>query len=629
VINRVLVRDDLAGMPSTEEHPLSSPGVLVRSNHLTAVAAPLDARCNNGTQGNPAVLSEVVLNALPSPAVLLDPDGKVLLTNSAWEAAVETVDDDRIDGGTGVDYFRMARRACGIAVGRKIVDSLRALSRGEQASVAMDYSLEHPAGTHWYHLQASRVDEVGQVVVTHTDVTDRVQAERASDWRARHDHLTELPNRAALQELIEAELRRPGHPPVTVLFLDVDGFKDVNDCMGYDVGDDLLRQVAVRLAGQTRSGDTVGRLGGDEFVVLCRDCDTAGAETLAQRFQNIFDQRFDLGGRTARLTASIGVATARSGDPSGPRSTDLIGDADLAMYAAKRAGRSRIRVFSPDLRAAVQQKVLVAEELREAIEAGQLVLHYQPVVHLHTGQVDGVEALVRWQHPERGLLPPGEFIAVAEEYELIDPLTRWVLGAATRQAAEWAALGLPLCVSVNVSAVTLARGTLVDDVAEALAASGLPADRLIVELTETTVAEDAERAAAQFAILRVSGVEVAIDDFGSGFSSLGQLVNIPAGLLKIDRSLVAGAADRRSQSAAAIAAVVALARSCGMRALAEGVETVEQLALAATLGCAFAQGYYIARPMPADELWDWVQEWSIDGAPARVPLESPAVSRGH
>jgi diguanylate cyclase (GGDEF)-like protein len=585
----------------------------VRSNHLTAVAAPLDVRRNDWPEANVAVLSAAALDALPSPTVLLDPDGRVLLTNSAWEAAVETVDDDRIDGGAGVDYFKMARRACGSAVGRKIVDSLRALSRGERTSVAMDYSLEHPSGTHWYHLQASRVDEVGQVVVTHTDVTDRVQAERTSAWQARHDDLTDLPNRAALHELIDAELRRPDSQPITVLFLDVDGFKDVNDCLGHEVGDDLLRQLAARLTGLTRSEDTVARLGGDEFVVLCRACDAAGAETVAQRFQSIFDERFELGGRTARLTASIGVATTRGGDLSGTRPTDLIRDADLAMYAAKRAGRNRIRVFSPDLRDALQQKVLVADELREAIETGQLVLHYQPVLNLATGQVDGVEALVRWQHPDRGLLPPGDFIAVAEEYELITPLTRWVLDAATRQAAEWAELGLPLIVSVNVSAATVAAGSLVDDVARALAASGLPPERLIVELTETTVAEDTERASAQFAALRTSGVEVAIDDFGSGFSSLGQLVTIPAGVLKIDRSLVVGAADRRSASAAAIAAVVALAQACGMRALAEGVETVEQLALTATLGCTFAQGYYIARPMPAAELRTWLRERATTG----------------
>jgi diguanylate cyclase (GGDEF)-like protein len=580
----------------------------VHSQHLTVLAAPLGARRPSRMRRSGAVLSETVLDALPSPAVLLSPGGRVLLTNAAWEAAVETAGDDRIDAGAGVDYFDIARRACGNALGRKIVDSLRELSRGERASVAMDYALEHPTGTHWYHLQASRLDEEGQVVVTHTDVTDRVQAERRSVWLARHDHLTELPNRAALHELLDTELRRPDGRPVTVLFLDVDRFTDLNDSLGHEVGDDLLRQLATRLAGRAGSEDTVGRLGGDEFVVICRGCDGEEAEALAHRFGGVFDEPFELGGRAVRLTASIGIATARCGTSLGTRATDLIRDADLAMYAAQGTGRSRMRVFTRDLRDAVEQKAMLAGELREAIEAGQLVLHYQPFLHLPTGQVEGVEALVRWQHPERGLLPPGDFIAVAEEYELIAPLTRWVLGAATRQAAEWAALGLPLVMAVNVSAATLAAGTLEDDVAEALAASGLPADRLIVELTETTVAQDAERAAAQFAALRVTGVEVAIDDFGSGFSSLGQLIKIPAGVLKMDRSLIAGAADRPSQSAAAIAAVVALAKACGMRALAEGVETVEEFALTATLGCTYAQGYYIARPMPAGELERWLRE---------------------
>jgi EAL domain-containing protein (putative c-di-GMP-specific phosphodiesterase class I) len=313
---------------------------------------------------------------------------------------------------------------------------------------------------------------------------------------------------------------------------------------------------------------------------------------------------------------------SRGEDPQGARSTDLVRDADLAMYAAKAAGRNRIRVFTPDLRHAAQKKVRMAAELREALATDQLVLHYQPVLHLPTGQVSGVEALVRWEHPERGLVPPCDFVPVAEQHELIDPLTRWVLVTATRQAAIWHRDGLPLIIGVNVSAANLTGGTLVDDVAEALATSGLPAERLLVELTETSVAEDPERAAAQFAALRRTGVEVAIDDFGTGFSSLGQLLNIPAGVLKIDRSLVAGAPDRRSQSAAAIAAVVGLAGACGMRSLAEGVETADQLALATELGCNFAQGYYIARPMPADELRSWLGARPVTAA--RKRLAAPA-----
>jgi EAL domain-containing protein (putative c-di-GMP-specific phosphodiesterase class I) len=259
-------------------------------------------------------------------------------------------------------------------------------------------------------------------------------------------------------------------------------------------------------------------------------------------------------------------------------------------------------VFHPDLRWAVEQKVLVAGELREAIDTGQLVLHYQPIQQLLTGEVSGVEALVRWQHPERGLLMPGDFIPIAEQNGLVVPLTRWVLREATRQTAAWERDGIPMVTAVNISAAHFGTGSLVGDVQDALAAAGLAPERLVLELTETSVAEDPLRAAAQFAQLRISGVEVSIDDFGSGFSSLSQLVSIPAGVLKLDRSLLAGTATRRSESAAAIAAVVGLARACGMRSLAEGVETADQLDLVRELGCTHAQGFHIARPMQAADL---------------------------
>jgi diguanylate cyclase (GGDEF)-like protein len=580
---------------------------------------PSDVRRRASAEGSHAVLVEAVLDALPSPTLLLDAAGTVLLANSAWATAAEVVDDDRIRVGIGGDYYAMARRIRDDAASQEIISSLQDLSRGERSMVSLDFSVAHPHGGRWYHLQASRVDRAGQVVVTHTDITDRVRAERTSAWQARHDHLTELPNRAHLHELIDAALQLPGRGAVTVLFLDVDGFKDVNDSLGHDVGDDLLRQLAARLGGRTRSDDTVGRLGGDEFVVLCRGCDKDGAEALAERFQSSFEEPFLLGGRPIRLSASIGVATAPANRPDNPRSTDLVRDADLAMYAAKAAGRNRIRVFTPDLRMAAQRRALFAAELREAIDADQLVLHYQPVLYLPTGEATGVEALVRWQHPERGLVPPAEFIPLAEQHELIAPLTRWVLRTALRQAAVWERQGLDLVMGVNVSAVHLSTGTLVGDVAEALAE--LAPERLLVELTESTVAQEPELAAAQFARLRVLGVEVSIDDFGSGFSSLGQLVNIPAGLLKIDRSLVAGAASRRSQASAAIAAVVGLGRACGMRSLAEGVETADELRLVEDLGCTFAQGYHIARPMPADEVPGWLAMWEPHGARRALALQ--------
>ncbi|MFQ1000506.1 putative bifunctional diguanylate cyclase/phosphodiesterase [Modestobacter sp. SSW1-42] len=546
-----------------------------------------------------------VLDALPSPTVLIDADGTMLLVNSAWRAAGDLLADGRLRVGVGGNYFEVIRSLADDEVNRARIDELRDLAAGTRSLVAVDYALTTVAGVRWYHLQASRADQSGRVVVTHTDITSRVAAEQASDRRARHDHLTDLPNRAHLHELIDAELRRPGRGPVSVLFLDADGFKDVNDTLGHEVGDHLLRELAARLSGSTRTLDTVGRLGGDEFVVLCRDCDIEGALALAERFQRTFDQPFDLGERSTRLTVSIGVAGAPA-VAEGLRSTDLVRDADLAMYAAKAAGRNRVRVFTPDLRSAVEQRVLVAAELREAIDAGQLVLHYQPVLHLPTGEVTGMEALVRWQHPTRGLLAPCDFVPLAEQYGIVVPLTRWVLAEATRQAVAWEYDGLPLITGVNISAAHFATGTLVADVLDALEESGLAPERLLLELTETSVAEDPLRAAAQFAQLRIAGVEVSIDDFGSGFSSLSQLVSIPAGVLKMDRSLIASTAGRRSESAAAIAAVVGLASACGMRSLAEGVETADQLALVTELGCVYAQGYFIARPMTADAVPGWL-----------------------
>ncbi|WP_235003448.1 putative bifunctional diguanylate cyclase/phosphodiesterase [Blastococcus haudaquaticus] len=561
-----------------------------------------------------AALLHTVLDALPSPTVLLDPDGIIAMTNRVWVTSGE-------EHGTiippGADYYAAATAVHGDAEGHALVRSLRTLARGECDAVAVDREVPSPSDEkpRWYHVQASRVGIYGHVVVTHTDVTARVLAERTSLWRARHDHLTGLPNRAHLHELIDEELGRGDQAPVAVLFLDVDGFKDVNDSLGHDVGDDLLRQLAARLAECTRAGDTVGRLGGDEFVVIGRDCDEDGALALAQRFHDSFDRPFDLAGRTARLTASIGVATT-DGSGTCVRSTDLVRDADLAMYAAKAAGRNRVEVFTPDLRTAAEQRATLAGELLLAIERDELVLHYQPVMGLPSRRCTGVEALVRWQHPERGLLYPGDFLPTARQHDLMTPLARWVLREATRQTAAWRDAGLVLVTGVNINATHFTSGTLVDDVMGALADAGLDACQLVVELTETSVADDPERAAAQFAELRTRGVEVSIDDFGSGFSSIGQLVNMPAGVLKIDRSLVAFTEGRRRQTAAAIAAVVALGQACGIRSLAEGVETAEQLDLAESLGCSFAQGYHIARPMPAGELPSWIAAHP----PATIPV---------
>ncbi|QNG39292.1 EAL domain-containing protein [Geodermatophilaceae bacterium NBWT11] len=547
-----------------------------------------------------------VLDALPAPAVLLHPDGTILQVNAAWTDQLQHRPGLPVTVGDDYGEAVLAVRDDGDV--RRLLAALGELSAHGGDPVSVDCALAPGQTGRWVHVQAARVDAAGLLVVTHTDITARVEAVRATARRDRVDHLTDLPNRRHLQELIDAELAGDADRPVAVLFLDVDGFKAVNDSLGHDAGDQLIRDVALRLAEHTREEDTVGRLGGDEFVVLGRGCTESDAAALALRCQDAFTEPFRVAGSVVPLTVSVGiaVATARQVD----RATDLVRDADLAVYAAKAAGRNTVRLFSPDLRVAAERRLRVASELHDAIAAGQLVVHYQPLMHLRTRAVTGVEALVRWQHPERGLLPPGEFIPDAEASGLVGELTRWVLGTVARDAAAWDAMGLPLTAAVNISATHIGAGTLVADVTAALVESGLRPERLVLELTETSVAEDPERAAEQFAELRVSGIEVSIDDFGSGFSCLGQIVSMPAGILKIDRSLVAGVAGaghrRASQSAAAVETVVSLARACGMRSVAEGVETEEQLATVTALGCTYGQGFFIARPMPAADLPRWL-----------------------
>ncbi len=577
----------------------------------------------------PRNAASAVLDALPLPALLIDSDSVVRHANTAWRAAVEDLGDPRLHSTVGVTrYLDIVARLGDTPEIQAFAGRLAQLLGGETDRVEYDYALACPGGTRWYHLQGAPVDDSGRFVVTHTDVTARVRASRESAWLARHDPLTTLPNRSHLHQVVDAELQRAGRGPLSLLLLDVDGFSDVNDSSGHEAGDELLRQVAARLRRVARGSDVVGRLGDDEFLLISPDCPADCAATVAQRCQAaLADQPFTIAGRVLRLGVSVGVATAAAGVDAG--AAGLVRDADLALSAARASGRGGLRLFTPELRSAAERRAVLGVELERAIEAGELVLHHQPVLHVPSGSYTGVEALVRWQHPERGLLPPNDFLPVAEQYDLLVPLTRWVLLEAATQTAAWRDQGLALVTGVNVHARHLSTGTLVDDVFEALALAGLAPEQLVVELTETSVAEDPECAAAQLAELRRRGVEVAIDDFGSGYSSLGQLVNLPTGILKIDRSLVAFSEGRRDHAAAAIAAVVALGRACGTRILAEGVETAEQLQLATRLGCSFAQGFHLARPMPAEEVLGWVVAHSGGRMPrswAEIQAGDPALA---
>jgi diguanylate cyclase (GGDEF)-like protein len=545
-----------------------------------------------------------ILESLPAATVFVAEDGRILTANRAWGVNSELLRQDGIEpGGVGDDYLDAMAKSVGPDDHAAISAGLRGLTAGEAPTFDHEYSSQLGGTTAWFRLQASRVDTSRRVVISHVDVTDRVCTEHALAWQATHDELTGLPNRSRLLELIGEALAEPGTRTTALLHLDLDGFKTINDSLGHRVGDSLLRQVAYRLVEQVRPGDAVGRLAGDQFLVLARDVDSSEAAALAFRLQDSFGAPFPAEGLAVPLSASIGVAVA---DP-GTDAHGLLSDADSAMYAAKAAGRDRVHLFSPGLREAARWRLEVATRLRDD-PIDQLVVHYQPVVALDTGAVEGLEALVRWQHPERGLLPPDAFLSVAEETGQLIPITRWLLHETSSRAAQWAAEGLRLRMAVNISARHFATETLVRDVRSALRESGLPPEQLTLELTETSLAEDPARAEAQLNVLRSFGVRVAIDDFGTGWSSLAQLLALPIGTLKIDRSLLT-AAERVSGPDAGdvLSAIVALTRTLGIRSVAEGVENPEHLRLVRQAGCDLAQGWLLGRPMPAERIPGWIR----------------------
>ena len=428
---------------------------------------------------------------------------------------------------------------------------------------------------------------------------------RLAEDRARTDPLTGLGNRRRLEEATARLLLRQ-EGPLSVLFLDLDGFKGVNDGRGHLFGDQLLVEIADRLRSGVRADDLVVRLGGDEFAVLVPGLATHASD-VARRLQAAMRVPVQLTGRPVTVTASIGVAT--SGTAGRRDAEELLRNADLAMYQAKATGRNCVVSFVPGMAEAVTDRAALAEDLTAAMAADdQLAVHYQPVVTLPGGQVHGHEALLRWRHPTRGPIPPLQFIPIAEQTGAITALGTWVLRQATRDAV--AGLGRrtgPSRVAVNVSAVQLADHEFVRTVRSALADSGLPAQLLVLEVTESVLADDLEAVCLRLQQIRDLGVKIAIDDFGTGYSSLSYLRRLPADIVKIDRSFVADLA-RGGAATSLVASIVELSRSLSLRVVAEGVETELQRAALAELGCTYGQGYLFGRPEP------------VTRAPAQLPI---------
>jgi diguanylate cyclase (GGDEF)-like protein len=432
------------------------------------------------------------------------------------------------------------------------------------------------------------------------------QASRRLRHLALHDSLTALPNRTLFHERVERAIAGGGDRISAVLLIDLDRFKEVNDTLGHDHGDELLKEVADRLASVLRREDTLARLGGDEFAVLLCDLPHRGmAGELAGRLQDALRRPFALRGVAVELDASIGVALCPE---HGRDVTTLIQRADVAMYDAKRA-QGGIETYQPDRDPYSADRLGLLGELRRAIDGGELVLHYQPKVALPSEQVIGVEALVRWQHPERGLLPPGEFIPLAERTGTIAHLTRWVLETALAQCAAWRREGAEVAVAVNLAAANVLDVSLPGLVEGLLRRHGVPGELLECEVSEHTVMSDPQRVAEVLSGLRRLGVRLSLDDFGTGQSSLGHLKRLPLDEVKIDRSFVSGMADDESD-AVIVRSTIDLARNLGLDVVAEGVDTAKVLERLVGLRCGSAQGFHLSRPLPADQMTAWLSSRS-------------------
>ncbi|MBB3676450.1 putative bifunctional diguanylate cyclase/phosphodiesterase [Modestobacter versicolor] len=433
-----------------------------------------------------------------------------------------------------------------------------------------------------------------------------VRALADSRRQARTDELTGLPNRRSVFEsLARADARLTAGEPIAVLVVDLDRFKEINDSLGHVAGDELLRQVGPRLAAHLRSDDLLARLGGDEFVVLAHDVRPSDALALAGRLRDELRRPFRFGSMELTVDASVGVAI---GPLHSASAEELLQLADLAMYSAKRS-RCGVALYDDTRDGEGRHRLETVEQLRTGISAGQLVLHYQPKLDLRTGEVDGVEALVRWQHPERGLLPPDSFIDLAESAGLMSRLTATVLDQALAQCRAWADAGLVLDVSVNISPTDLVDEAFPAEVARQLHLHRLPPTRLVLEVTESLLMADRERAVRVLQQLRDTGVGISIDDYGTGYSSLAYLASLPVTELKLDRAFITSMPSS-PRAEAVVTSTLQLARSLGLVLVAEGAEDAETVAALGDLDCDLVQGYHVSRPLPPEQLAAWLRSRS-------------------
>ncbi|MCP5081453.1 MAG: EAL domain-containing protein [Alphaproteobacteria bacterium] len=547
-----------------------------------------------------------IVESLSQGLLMYDADDKLILSNSHFIALYPDIAETAVVGASYADIVK-AELCCGAD------SALSTRSLQGRIDERLDH---HNSTTHsvierqlsddcWVQINEHRAPEGGTVVL-YTDVTEIKKREARIHHMALHDGLTGLPNRVLFRTRVEqalAQARRYG-TNIAVICLDLDHFKNVNDTLGHPAGDMLLRTVSDRLKIELREIDTIARLGGDEFAIVLADFEDIDIiHNIARRVLSSLSKPIDMDGQEAIVGASLGIALS-SGDCDEP--DRLLKNADLALYRAKEDGRNTYRFFAREMDELALARRQIEIDLRQALGKSQLQLYFQPLINMSVGEITGFEALIRWNHPERGLVSPDDFIQIAEETGLIMPVGEWVLRNACEIAASWAK---PVKVAVNLSPAQFKQPGLVKLVSETLEATGLPPERLELEITETVLLKNTNETMEVLYRLKGLGVRIAMDDFGTGYSSLGNLRSFPFDKIKIDRSFVSDL-ETNSEAAAIVRAVVGLGRSLGIDTTAEGVETKDQLTYLRIEGCSEAQGFYYSRPRPQDEI-PWLLEQDI------------------
>jgi diguanylate cyclase (GGDEF)-like protein/PAS domain S-box-containing protein len=540
---------------------------------------------------------------------LIETDGRIIATNLALQQFLGYSSEELLN--RRLYHLVPGDDANGLAA------ALAAISSGASPELAIEQRHTRRDGEIvWAALTMSRAHSAASgeslgVIAMVQDIRTRKSLEERLTHQASHDPLTDLANRTLFRQRVEIALQRAAHRDrVVVMFLDVDNFKAVNDSAGHSAGDQLLVVAAGRLLNATRGSDTVARFGGDEFAILLENVrDDEEARIVADRITRTMRQPIQIGNETVIVGISIGIARPHS-DNEG--ADEVLRNADVAMYTAKGAGKNRYQFFEPSMHTAVVDRIALETDLRHAVAvpASEFVLHYQPLIQLDTDAVVGVEALVRWNHHSRGELQPADFITIAEETGLIIPLGRWVLHEACAQAFAWWHT-LPdehrMSIAINVSGKQIQEATFVSDVAAALADSGLPPARLVLEITETVIMSRTEVMMERFKELKELGIRLAIDDFGTGYSSLSYLQQFPIDIIKIDKAFIDGM-ERDPAGAALTRTIIGLGWTLGLSTVAEGIEHASQRAALAELGCVMGQGFLFARPSIAASVGDDVSK---------------------